>query len=90
MCLAQGEVLSSLGSSWNVSTSQYGEAINIQDNYTDPNYRIAVYQIDYIKCILANQLLIYNITQDLYLTCIESAFEHGRDPLSERKVAVSK
>ena len=81
-------------SSWNVTfpSSQHTKAINIHDNSTDLFY-LAVYQLDFIKCIFINKLIIRNVSQELNranLTCIESDYEHGMNPSFEQSVIISE
>ena len=90
------EILWNFGmySSWNVTfpSSQHNKALNIQDNSTNLYY-LAVYQVDFIKCIFINKLIIHNVSRELdgaNLTCMESDYEHGINPLFEQTTTISE
>ena len=71
---------------------QHNKALNIHDNSTDLFY-LAVYQIDFIKCIFNNELIILNVSRELdgaNLTCMESDYEHGMNPLFEQTTTISE
>ena len=73
-------------------SSQHSKAINIHNNSTNPYY-LAVYQIDFIKCIFNNKLIILNVSRELdgaNLTCMESDYEHGINPLFEQTTTISE
>ena len=73
-------------------SSQHSKALNIHNNSTD-QYYLAVYQIDFIKCIFINKLIIYNVSRELdgaNLTCMESDYEHGMNPMFEQTTKMSE
>ena len=75
-CSVHGFVLcdSCFHSTWNISSPGFNGTINIQDNSSNPNYYLAVYQTE-DHCVFINQLTINNISLHLngaILTCIES------------------
>ena len=83
-----------LYSSWNVTfpSSQHNKALNIHDNSTKL-FNLAVYQIDCLKCISNNELIISNVSRELNganLTCIESDDECGINPFLEQSVTISE
>ena len=66
-------------STWNISSPHFNGSVNIHDNFTNPNYYLAVYQSENL-CIFINQLTIHNVSLHLngaILTCIESIDENG-------------
>ena len=96
-CSVHGFVLcdpTTFYSIWNISSPHFKRIISIHDNFTDPNYYLAVYQTEDL-CIFINQLTIRNISLDLngaILTCIESIYigENERKLLSTSNVTMSE
>ena len=79
-------------STWNISLPYFNGTINIHDNFTDPNYYLAIYQTEEY-CVFINQLIIRNVSFDLngaILTCIESTDEYGSHLISAFNVTLSE
>ena len=79
-------------STWNISSSHFNGTINIHDNFTDPNYYLAIYQTEEY-CVFINQLIMHNVSFDLngaILTCIESTDEYGSHLISAFNVTLSE
>ena len=97
-CSAQGTVVSSIYSSWNVSNCQSShdqqcEVMNIHDNSSSQYHIYAYDSPDLTSCIFFNQLIIFNVSEEQNntdYTCIESNDKDGTQPVFPQDNTTSK